>query len=144
MIENLKEVVLTYEDREFKINGESCNYDKLFGCPYVFNGSIESGIIMSDHIYTDKTNMFEILEFIGVVHETEDYDEIKSMGRGSTRDTVTRNLLGDSPSLVIQNVYSFKDIEIKPLSDFKKQFPDYNEHNYFLVMDGFDEFYSFK
>lgn len=144
MIPNLSKIIITWET-DCMANGELCDYNKIFGAEDEFIGSLKEGIIISNHIYTDKTSFIEIAKCLGEYYpKIEEYDEIASMGRGWSGHGAQEEIIGNSDAIVIRSIENFVNMEIKSIEDFKIKYPEYNEHNYLMLMDAFDKFYSSK
>jgi hypothetical protein len=145
MIENLKSVTLKYDDIQkcFLVNEKPCDYNSLFGLEGEMQGNIEEGVILYGDIYTSDFSILNIIKILGESYDKMDaYDEIASMGRGSSKYYAIEDIIGTKGAIVIRNFEFLKDIKIKPISEFIKEYPNYNEHNYNLVMDAFDKYYS--
>ena len=147
MIKNLKKVNLVWNElgKYFTVNGKPCDYMTLFGLEGELTGCISEGVIWYDHIYTSDFSILNIIKVLGCSYDKmEDYDEIASMGRGSSRYSAIIDIIGKDGAIVIRDLNFLKDVKIKPMSEFIEKYPNYNEHNYNLVMDAFDKYYSRK
>ena len=96
-----------------------------------------------DSIYIKKPFMVEdVIKVVCSLEKGEDdYDVISNAGYGETSSITRRNIVGKkgiwkvSPDCI-------EDITIKPLSDFKKDYPKFNRKNYELLMEAVNNFYE--
>lgn len=145
MIENLKNVILEYDEIQkcFLINKQPCDYKSLFGIEGEMGGSMDEGVILYGDIYTSDFSILKILNLLGQSYDKrEGYDEISSMGRGGSKYYAEEAILGENGGIIIRNLDNIRNVEIKPMVEFMKKYPNYNDYNYHLVMNAFDNYYS--
>lgn len=100
-------------------------------------------IMTAENIYIKKPFMVkDVIEVICSFEKGEDdYDVIANAGYGQTSSMARRSIVGKkgiwkvSPDCI-------EDISIKPLSDFKKDYPNLNRKNYEALMKAVDDFYD--
>lgn len=71
----------------------------------------------------------------------EDYDIISNSGYGETSSYMRRSIVGKEGVYTISKS-NINDVEIKPISEFESDFPNFNRENYFALMDALDNFYN--
>ena len=103
-------------------------------------------IMFNNKIYTDTFCIGDIIPLISYFEEgtNEEYDIISNAGRGQTSHYLQERYIGRNGSFVLrnENFENIKDMKIVPLSEFKKDFPDFNKQEYFKIMDSLDDYYN--
>lgn len=100
-------------------------------------------ITTAENIYI-KTP-FKVENVIKVVCSFEkgedDYDIIANAGYGQTSSMTRRNIVGKKGIYKV-SPDCIENINIKPLSDFKKDYPKFNRKIYEALMKAVDDFYD--
>ncbi len=104
----------------------------------------ENYILKDDNLYIkDKSNVYSILEAIGKYYAPEkEYDRIANKGYGETQAWTRKSILGEKGAFVITNPDWLKDVKIKSHSQFKKDYPKFNEKEYQKLQQSLDKFYE--
>ena len=97
-------------------------------------------ILVGGVLYTNSKTIGEILLALGEYYEPiEKYDMISSKGYGMQSHSAREEL---NDSIVISNFSDIKDIEIKSIKDFHKEYPNFNYTEYRKIMDSLDNYYK--
>ena len=102
-----------------------------------------SAIKTFESIYIKKPFMVEdIIKVVCCFERGEDdYDIISNAGYGQVSSMVRRSIVGKKGIWKV-SPECIEDLTIKPLSDFKKDYPKFNRKNYELLMEAVDNFYD--
>lgn len=107
-------------------------------------------IIFNNKIYTDTFCIGDIIPLIFYFYFEEgtnkEYDIISNSGRGQHSHYLQEKYAGRNGAFILksENFDIIKDMKIVPLSEFKKDFPDFNKQEYFKIMDSLDDYYYNK
>ena len=97
----------------------------------------------SENIYLKKP--FKVEDVIKVICNFEkgedDYDVIANAGYGQTSSMERRRIVGKNGIYKVSPDY-IKDINIKSLQEFSKDYPKFNRKVYIALMDAVDDFYD--
>ena len=97
-------------------------------------------IINGECIYTDSTNLFEILSLLGEYYEPiEPYDMIVNKGYGTESHHAREEL---NNCLVIHDADRLKEVTIKPMKAFKEDYPNYNHEAYLKIWNSINYYYE--
>jgi hypothetical protein len=114
--------------------------EKLCGYCVEWSYYDDNFILDDQHLYTDETNIYKILEIFGEYKEcTEEYDMISNKGYGQDSHYARKQL---DDSFVILNASYLKEITIKSMSKFKEDYPFYNHEEYLKIQNSLDFFYD--
>ena len=100
----------------------------------------ENTILLGDALYTNSKTLGDILLSLGEYHEPiEKYDMVSSQGRGMNSHYARESL---NDSIVISNFSNIRDIELKTLEDFHKEYPKFNYEEYRKIINSLDFYYK--
>ncbi|MBP5457622.1 MAG: hypothetical protein J6Y37_14115 [Paludibacteraceae bacterium] len=115
------------------------NHKKLFGVEnevYVEDGWIDADGV----IYTDKP-IGQILMIFGEKREDPgEYDEVVNQGYGWNDYTWEKQLAGK----IIFPISFIENLEVKPMKQFKKDYPKFNQEKHDAFYNELEEFYDEK
>ena len=113
---------------------------ELFGLDGEIDRNEDETIIIYDAIYTDKP-ISEIILFLGEVHHADKpTDPILTQGHVNyAYEALDQNLDGK----VILSMYDLELLDnIKPLDEFKKDYPNFNKELYEKFYNELDDYYD--
>ena len=114
------------------------NHKRLFGIDQELQ-CLEKHLIIYDTTYYTDLSLEKLLREIGTVYETEEQRrEVCSYDAG-WHDHIWNDVLKDH--LVIP-VSAIKNMKIKPITDFRKDFPYFDNYAYTQFYDELDEYYD--
>ena len=112
----------------------------LCGCDCEMDFYSENIILIGKFLYTDSKNIGEILSALGEYHEPiEEYDIISSQGLGMEQHSYREKL---NDCLVIHKFSDVRNIELKTMQEFYKNYPNFNYLEYKKIMDSLDSYYK--
>jgi len=106
--------------------------------------------ITDNYIYTNdvlyikngKKDFYNLLQIFGEYIKPAKYDYSFNKGYGYEQSMVEKRILGSEGAFVIKNPNWLKDLKIKQYSQFKKDYPNFNETNYINFMDSLEYYYK--
>lgn len=118
------------------------NHKKLFGIDG--EADISDDIISYDGVYYTDLPFGELVtrlaEWYGrIVHKVEDYDNVIDHGYGFQSWCSEKEL----ENKMIIPIWAVENCTVRPMSDFKKDFPDFNQEKFLEFYNELDEYYEF-
>jgi hypothetical protein len=104
----------------------------------------EKYILIDSTLYLKgKKDIYSILEAIGKYYQPEkEYDFIANKGYGSEQAYTRENILGKKGAFVITDPEWLKEVNIKSYSQFKKDYPKFNETEYMKIQKSLDYYFE--
>ncbi len=100
-------------------------------------------ILTEEFLYLKKMTVESVLLAVGTFHGAQKpYDAIASQGYGSTRHYTASAILGDKNAIVVKQPEVYEGVIIKPMREFKKDFPNFNKKKYMGFYNSLEQYYK--